>query len=129
MDTLHELITDGKKYELYVELPQRDGKSWCHARYTKRFEPYQKYAKERREERVVLKEIYVFAAFYIGLDTLHELTTDGKKYELYVELPQRDGKTWCHARYRTFWVEGPAEKYKLHVEPGKYYRSNLHGKY
>ena len=52
---------------------------------------------------------------YSGLDALHEITTDGRTYEMRIDLKRRDGSHgyWI---YRNFSIAGEAEKYRLRYE-------------
>ena len=48
------------------------------------------------------------------MDTLYEMTNDGKSYELRVDLVDKDGRKG-HARYRDFNISGSSDNYRLHV--------------
>ncbi|XP_039252598.2 microfibril-associated glycoprotein 4-like [Styela clava] len=52
--------------------------------------------------------------FWLGLETLHKLTSDGRKYELRVDMEDWEGQK-RYAKYSLFKIESYAVKYQIGV--------------
>ena len=53
---------------------------------------------------------------YSGLDTIHEMTTDGRTYELRVDMVNRASGTKGYASYSNFSIADSSDNYRLHVD-------------
>ena len=67
----------------------------------------------------------ISSAYWMGLEKLHSLTTDGRKWQLMVQVRWKDyndrAKNWSYNGevgweiYDDFWVDSEAEAYAMHI--------------
>ena len=52
---------------------------------------------------------------FTGLDKIHDLTSDGRRYELHIDMISSNG-TKGYARYSNFYISDETDNYRLHVD-------------